>query len=142
MYMRKGKKNLNLETIAKQTEEYLASCIDVETQRIKSYNPSNGATTYELAEEVRLPTIEGLAEYLNIPNRSLYELSEIHEEVAQALERVMEKQKERLTIKGLSGKYNSTIAKLMLSHNHGMSERTESNHNVNVSGIDIIVQDE
>jgi len=47
-------------------------------------------------------------------------------------------QKKRLIEEGLSGKYNSAIAKLILSANHGMSDRTENSTNVVVSMGSII----
>jgi hypothetical protein len=44
------------------------------------------------------------------------------------LKKIKDIQRERLLYNGLSGDYNSTIAKLVLSANHGMSEKSEVDH--------------
>lgn len=77
-------------------------------------------------KEVKLPTLEGLALYLDVSRKSLYNWAEKHSEFLHTLGIIERKQKEKLIAKGLSGDYNSTIAKLMLSSNHGMKERTEN----------------
>lgn len=43
-----------------------------------------------------------------------------------ALNKIREEQRSRLINKGLSGQYNPVIAKLILSANHGMAEKTET----------------
>jgi curved DNA-binding protein CbpA len=42
------------------------------------------------------------------------------------LKKILDEQKQRLLNKGASGEYNSTIAKLILSANHGMAEKKET----------------
>lgn len=59
-------------------------------------------------------------------------------EFLEALEWTALEQRIDLIEKGLKGEYNSTIAKLILSANHGMHEKTESDQNVRVAAIPTI----
>lgn len=76
--------------------------------------------------KVRLPTIEGFARFIDVNKTSLYEWEKIHDEFSNALDKIRIEQQERLINSGLSGDYNSTIAKLILSSNHGMREKTDT----------------
>lgn len=78
---------------------------------------------------VHLPTVEGFALFLDVSKKTLYTWAGEHEEFLHALNKIMTKQLQRLVEMGLSGEYNSVIAKLMLSNNHGMKERTEHEFN-------------
>ena len=75
---------------------------------------------------VNLPTTTGFSLFVNIPQRTLYEWRDKHPEFSQSLEKIVKEQKKRLIDMGLSGDYNSTIAKLILSSNHGMREKTDT----------------
>lgn len=74
--------------------------------------------------DVKLPTIEGLANYLNVNRDSLYEWEKESEEYSDILTRVRNAQAERLINKGLAGQYNPVIAKLLLTK-HGYSDKSE-----------------
>lgn len=90
---------------------------------------------------VKLPTIEGLAIFLGVTKMALYDWEKEHKEFAYALEKVRQEQQQRLLNKGLSGQYNSTIAKLILSANHGMRERTDmTTNNKPIEGITFLPQ--
>lgn len=81
---------------------------------------------------VQLPTLEGFAHYIGFNKTTLYEWEKAHEAFSNALDRIRLEQRERLMNKGLSGAYNPTIAKLILSSNHGMAERTESKNTTTI----------
>lgn len=102
---------------------YLESCVDEEYDWTKS-SSANGET-WEHRIKVKLPTVEGLAIYLNTLVRNLYSWADEHPEFLHTLELIKQAQKERLVSKSISGDYNSTIVKLMLSANHGMREKTD-----------------
>lgn len=89
--------------------------------------------------KVKLPTIEGFAAFVGVNKTTLYEWSKVHPEFSNALDKIKTEQQKRLVNSGLSGDYNSTIAKLVLSANHGMSEKTESKveHSGGVSLTDL-----
>ncbi|MGH1427435.1 MAG: terminase small subunit [Arenicella sp.] len=74
-----------------------------------------------------IPSVEGLAEYLSVARRTLYNWAEIHTEFLHTLERIEEKQKRITLNKGLIGTFNSTIAKLVLA-NHGMHDKVDQEH--------------
>lgn len=100
-------------------------------ERAKEYIEAN-QDTYILGTsiKVKLPTIEGFARFLKVSVSSLHEWAKEHEVFSLALDEIKNEQKQRLLDKGLSGDYNSTIAKLILSANHGLREKTESELNV------------
>jgi len=79
--------------------------------------------------KVKLPTIGGFALFINTPERTVYDWKDAHEEFSQSLEKIVKEQQKRLINSGLSGEYNSTIAKLILSSNHGMSDKVSQDIN-------------
>lgn len=80
--------------------------------------------------KVNLPTIGDFALFINVPERCLYDWREKHPEFSQSLSKLVKAQEKRLLDNGLAGTYNSTIAKLVLSANHGMAEKTEQKQEV------------
>jgi hypothetical protein len=74
---------------------------------------------------VKIPTIEGFARFIEVTKPTLYDWEEKHKDFSYALEHIRVEQKERLLNMGLSGDYNPTIAKLILSSNHGMKEKSD-----------------
>lgn len=72
-----------------------------------------------------LPTTASLARHIGVSKSTIYLWAENHEEFSDSLSAVVSEQEKRLVNKGLSGEYNSTIAKLMLSSNHGYKERSD-----------------
>lgn len=79
-----------------------------------------------------VPSRAGLCCYLGIAKSTSYEWEEIHPEFSDAL-RAVEVMQEHMTLNGsLAGALNPTIAKLVLSNNHGYSEssRVDNTHRV------------
>ena len=73
-----------------------------------------------------IPTVEGFARYIGVRSKkTLYNWGDKHEEFLHALEEIKNLQSIMLQNGGLSGALNATISKLMLSANHGISEKTE-----------------
>ena|SRR3990167_3954161 len=91
------------EKVLQKAKEYIASCKDS-------------------SKEVNLPTLEGLSLYLKINRDTLYDWKGKYDEFSDILGEIMFEQGKRLIDKGLSGKYNSTIAKLLLSK-HGYKDQ-------------------
>ena len=77
-------------------------------------------------EEV-VPSIAGLACYLGKARSRVYEYGKLNEEFKDTLEAIQSLQESLLVNKGLTGDFNATITKLMLS-NHGYSEKQEIDH--------------
>jgi len=109
-----------------KVDEYLESQQDEEVEVVKQRNQEKGYEIYDNKLKVKLPTKEGYARFIGVTKKTLYNWANEHEEFLHALEKIEIEQKQRLIDCGLSGEYNSTIAKLVLSSNHGMSDKTET----------------
>ena len=103
----------------------------------------------QVKDEVRLPTVEELATDLGFSKETLYQWAKEKKDFSDALEFLKDKQCVSLINNGLASRYNSTIAKLVLSANHGMREKTDMTTNdkdlpipiINVSRNDSIQED-
>lgn len=95
--------------------------------------------TPELMEEARrylsemdisihtlLPTIEGLAIALHISRETVYAWEKEDKEFSDIVAQLRADQGQKLIQNALLGKYNATIAKLILSGKHGYVEKTET----------------
>lgn len=110
-----------IESIDKYLEERKDEEVDVVVQK----NEEKGYKMYKPKIKVKLPTIEGFARFIEVNKTTLYKWEAKHKKFSNALEKIRVEQKQRLIDSGLSGSYNSTIAKLVLSANHGMREGTD-----------------
>lgn len=106
-----------------KVDEYLNESQDEEKQVVKQ--SSDKYEMYDNKLKVNLPTIEGFALFIGVSKRSLYDWEKQHPDFLHALDKIRTEQQKRLIDNGLSGDYNSTIAKLILSSNHGMRERAD-----------------
>lgn len=79
--------------------------------------------------QVNLPTIYGFSKFIETPLSTVEFWGREHAEFLRALEKIKKEQELRLLENGLSGDYNSTIAKLILSSNHGYKERMDQTTN-------------
>ena len=123
LIMTAGRPSKYKEEFIDKVDEYLDSCVDKVTTFHKTR--SDNSNTYDRILKVTLPSHEGFAIYIGVNASTLYEWASKHEKFSKALENIMTAQKKVLLEKGTSGEYNSTIAKLVLSSNHGMSEKKE-----------------
>jgi len=127
------------EEMLTRTEQYLAQSIDEYSEFHKTRGEKSDS--YERVLRVKLPTIEGLALYLGVDRTTIYEWEGKHKEFSHTLDKIRAEQQQRLIDNGLSGDYNPVIAKLILSSNHGMREKSdittndESITNVNINVI-------
>lgn len=111
------KRNLNKYLKSREDEE-------IEVVRQKGKGKSN-YEIYYTKFKVRLPTVEGFADFIKFTKPTLYNWAKKHKEVKQGINEIVNEQLTRLVDCGLEGTYNSTIAKLILSSNHGMREKTD-----------------
>ncbi len=79
---------------------------------------------YRVLDTVRLPTIEGLALHLKIHRDTLYSWEKTHPEFSDIMEELRQRQANALIHHGVEGRYNSTIAKVLLTK-HGYREGIE-----------------
>lgn len=111
----------NQEYIEK-VKKYLEECKD----SFEVHVSDNGKFT-STTREVKLPTIEGLAIYLDIHKDTIYDWEGKYPEFSDVISKVRSEQAQRLINQGLSGNYNPTIAKLILNK-HGYSDKQEIDH--------------
>ena len=82
----------------------------------------------ECEEQDQVPLICGLAVRLETSEKIIHDWGNKHPAFRKSLDKIKAIQKQRLISNGLDNTYNSTIAKLILSANHGMSEKTLQEH--------------
>lgn len=118
-----GRPTLYTEDMCDKVVEYLNQCNDEWTE----YHKTRGdkSDSYERILKVNLPSREGFARYIGVVVNTLKNWAEEHEDFLTALEVIDQEQKDRLFNEGLAGNYNPIIAKLGLSANHGMKERSD-----------------
>jgi hypothetical protein len=102
--------------MAKKAAKYLSTCKD-------EYLLKKGGVLVK----VNLPSIAGLAIYLGVARSTIYEWKKNVPEFSDNFEAVLAAQEKRLVDNGLSGTYNSTISKVMLTK-HGYSDKQEIDH--------------
>jgi len=122
--MTAGRPTKYTDEMPQKVDEYIESCGDFESEFHKTRGQSSD--TYERTIDVKLPKVEGFAIHIGVHTDTLYEWAKVHPKFSVALESIKLVQKNMLQDGGISGKYNSTIAKLILSSNHGMNEKTET----------------
>lgn len=77
-------------------------------------------------EDEVVPSIEGLADYIGVTRTTIYdwESQEEKAEFSYIVEQVRHKQAKELINKGLEGKFNPTMSKVILTK-HGYTDKSE-----------------
>jgi len=85
-------------------------------------------------EQTSLPTIEGLALYLEVTRETIYQWAKIYPKFSDTLKKIMDKQKQQLIDDGMYGgkEINAAMAIFLLKVNHGMKESPDSLTQINV----------
>jgi len=120
----KGRPTKYLEEYNNKVDEYLELHQDKELERV-GLRSEKGYEKLDYVLKVDLPTIEGFALFLGVNKTTLYEWDKKYPDFSNSLDKIRIEQQTRLINEGLAGNYNPTIAKLILSSNHGMREKTE-----------------
>lgn len=81
---------------------------------------------YEVQGDV-IPSVAGLACWLGVSKSSIYLYGEQCPEFSETLQAIQAKQETVTLNKGMTGDFNSTIAKLVLA-NHGYSDKVQQDH--------------
>lgn len=108
-----------------KTQKYIDACED--SYETISYREGKHIK-YERKKIVNLPTIEGLAYELHVHKDTVYQWRKSHEKFSDLIARLLAKQAKRLVNNGMSGDYNPTIAKVLLTK-HGYREGLEHTGN-------------
>lgn len=128
------------EEYIKKVDEYLNLCVDEETEYHKTRGEKSDG--FERLIKVKLPTIEGFARFIDVPRRTVFDWRDNFPEFSHSLDKILNEQQRRLIDNGLSGDYNPVIAKLILSANHGMKEKTDvtSDDKAILQGVEITIR--
>ena len=119
------------EEVIIKSQEYIDSCEDEIRQVV--VGESLTGTRYEEKIKVKLPTIEGLARYLKVHRDTIYAWKKSYPQFSDIIEELQQKQADRLLSNGLSGDYNPTIAKVLLTK-HGYTDKQEIDQKTEHSG--------
>lgn len=97
------------------------------TGRPQEYNQNYTEKAEEYLENIGkdLPSIEGLAVFLEVHRSTIYDWRDKFSEFSDILEKLLALQAEKLMNNGLQGKWNATISKLILTK-HGYSDKNET----------------
>ena len=116
-----------------KVDEYLEQCVD----KIDEFHKTRGdkSDSYIPTIEVNLPTIEGFSLFLGVCKKTIMNWEKDYPDFLHATNKIRTLQHERLISGALSGNYNPLIAKLMLSTNHGYSEKKKLEHSGGISGL-------
>jgi hypothetical protein len=120
------------EEILTKAKEYLDSCEDETEKVVEMANEEKGYEKYRNKLKVNLPSVAGLAIYLEVARSTVYEWGEQHKEFSDILEKILAEQEKRLIENGLSGDYNPQIAKLVLGK-HGYHDKQDVDQKVSGS---------
>jgi L-2-hydroxyglutarate oxidase LhgO len=107
-----------------KVDEYLADCKVWWDEFHKTRGEKSD--TYERILNVKLPMVEGFAEYIDVTKSTLYEWAKENKEFSNALDRIIRQQHNMLATGGIAGYFSPVITKLMLSNNHGYREKSET----------------
>ena len=116
-----GRPPMYSEEMLSKSQEYLDSCKDIEIDRGTPERPN-------LHLNVKIPTRGGLASYLGVSRDALYDWAKQYPEFSNIIEQLGASQEDRLVNNGLSGDYNPTIAKVLLTK-HGYREGIDQTTN-------------
>jgi len=83
---------------------------------------------FAVPENMKIPTIEGIALKIGVNRDTLYEWAKVHPAFSDTLEEVKTRQKEILQEIGIFGgkEINATIVSLLLKVNHDMIETSKT----------------
>lgn len=117
------------EDILDKVKEYMDSCGDliyeVKTKPVIKDGVHKGDEEYS-HKKTKLPTIEGLANYLGLSRETIYdwESQEEKKEFSDIIKELRQMQADMLINNGLTGDYSPVIAKVLLTK-HGYREGVE-----------------
>lgn len=112
-----GRPTIYGEEMLEKTQAYIDNCND--TEEDKELN---------LKKKVNLPTLEGLAYEIKVNKDTIQEWRKVHPEFSVLIGELLAKQARSLVNNGLSGSYNPTIAKVLLTK-HGYREGIDATTN-------------
>lgn len=114
----------------------MKSCVDTVDKFIKSEGINT--TSYERIVRANIPTIQGLARYMDVPSSTLRKWISTYPEFAEKIEMLNDEQFVRILNSGLSSDYSAVISRQALSSLHGLRDSTDittNNKDLNISVV-------
>lgn len=121
------------EVVLRKLQKYIDDAEDEEIELLSAVS-LKGTEMFRRKLKVHLPTVEGAALYLGVAKNTIYNWEEIYPRFLHLMDELRAKQARMLMENGLSGDYNPTIAKVLLSK-HGYREGIEQ---TGLNGKDLI----
>ncbi len=118
-----GRPTIYGQEMLNKTKEYVETCEDDEVQQTIGMS-AKGTELFKNKVIVNLPSIEGLAYHLGIHKDTIYEWCKSFSDFSDVIDKLRAKQAKALINKGLSGDYNPTIAKVLLTK-HGYIDKQD-----------------
>lgn len=110
------------EDLIERAQAYLSQCIDNETEFHKTRGEKSDS--YERIKKVNIPSIAGLARWLDVSRETIYEWQKAKIEFSDICEKILAEQEKRLLDNGLAGEYQPNITKLLLTK-HGYTDKAD-----------------
>jgi hypothetical protein len=113
-------------------KQYLEDCQDTFGQYVLEKDKKTGKKVTKYVStglKVRLPTVDGLSNLIGVEIKAVVRWTQKYPKFKKVVDAIRAEQKRRLIDMSLSGDYNPTIAKLILSANYGMREGIDTTTN-------------
>ncbi|MFA6094667.1 MAG: terminase small subunit [Candidatus Paceibacterota bacterium] len=119
----------------KYRPEFSSKILELYLKKCEEGNNPTISDAGVVLQNAKLPSKEGYAKYLKVHPRTLDLWQDNFPDFTDAMSSLKAEQKEFLINHGLAGRYNASIAKLLLANNHGMTEKKEEFDKSNMFGI-------
>jgi DNA-packaging protein gp3 len=124
-YSKPGKPTSYGEEVLEKAYEYLSSCVDDGVWEEYVDGANGGKLLRRHVGEVKFPNAGGMSIALRVDRHTLYDWSKKHPEFKEVMRLMNSIQQDRLMNAGLSGRYNATIASLILGR-HGYRKKIDN----------------
>ena len=88
-------------------------------------------------EQMSLPSIEGLADYLDVTSETIRQWAKKYPEFSLTIKKIADKQKKQLMDDGMYGgkEVNAAMAIFLLKVNHGMKDGSQNSNQINIGKV-------
>jgi hypothetical protein len=125
--------------LLKKAEGYLDWCDTNPLKKVKQLEKDDGKTIEICEVSPRVPTLAGLAGFLEIDKITIYEWAKCNVQFSYLTNRIKNCAEQMLSENGLSGQWNPNMARFLLSSDHGKVEKTanmsEVHHTFSLSNL-------
>lgn len=120
-------------------DKYIDGCVDKRVRAVKSEVATG--KSYEISTKVNLPTQAGLAIALDVTTTTIKYWTKKYPDFADKMERLKLVQHDMLINGGLSGRYNASITKLLLSKHGYYDEERVQHTGLDGGPIEVLIEE-